>query len=265
MAPPAWNGPDQTASTTSLIKRDYPQSVQIWGVTMARDEADIIEITARHMLAQGLDGLLIADNLSCDGTRAILDRLAEELPVRIVDDREVAYHQGRKMTALATQAAGWGAHWIVPFDADELWSGYGETVRDVLERAKTPVVTAQLFDFYPRPTLRRGSAPERMRWSRTGMMKVAFRWAPGVTIATGNHDVKGTGPLSSGLMVAHYPYRSYSQFKRKLRQGTQAADRAGLPPHLVAHWRAHGYLADWQLRMAWWRRRLELRARVRDL
>jgi glycosyltransferase involved in cell wall biosynthesis len=242
--------------------------VKIWGVTMVRDEADIIEITLRHLLAQGLDHLLVADNMSRDGTREILDRLATDLPLTVVDDMEPAYYQSEKMTVLANRAAENGAEWIVPFDADEMWRAYGsKTVREAIISTEFNLLPAPLFDHYPRPTITRGTVVKRLPWSKTnGMYKVAFRWQPGVVIMTGNHEAPAVeGVRQSGvLLIDHYPWRSFAQYRRKVIQGAEAANLAGLPVGNVWQWREPAALGEWGIRRAWWRLRLEPRLRHRD-
>jgi len=94
------------------------------GIARVKDEADIIETTVRHALAQ-MDYVLVVDNASTDGTCEILRTLERECPRLVVDvDEEVGYYQSRQMTALADRVAyeQWGRQeWVVPFDADELW------------------------------------------------------------------------------------------------------------------------------------------------
>lgn len=89
---------------------------------MVKNEADIIEQTIRHLLNQGVEHILVADNGSTDGTYELLQELSKSLPVHVIQDREVAYYQSEKMMWLADQVTEAGAEWIVPFDADELRS-----------------------------------------------------------------------------------------------------------------------------------------------
>jgi hypothetical protein len=241
--------------------------VQIWGVAMVRDEADIIELTVRHMLGQGLDRLLIADNLSRDGTRMILDGLADALPITVLDDRDPAYRQSEKMTALANQAAKLGADWIVPFDADELWRASGCSVRDAIMATGAAALAAPVYDHHPRPTARRGSVVEQMPWNRaSGWAKVAFRWAPGAVITMGNHSVDGVAePQWGSLLIDHYPYRSYGQYRRKVRQGQAGLQLAQIGRNEgPLHWHRLGVLPEWRLRLQWWALRLHPKLRRRD-
>lgn len=50
----------------------------VWGVTVVRDEADIIGHTVRHLLRQGVDGVIVLDHRSTVGTSAVLAELTAE-------------------------------------------------------------------------------------------------------------------------------------------------------------------------------------------
>ncbi|RKR92782.1 glycosyl transferase family 2 [Micromonospora pisi] len=225
----------------------------VFGISMVRDEADVVEGTLRHM-ADEVDHLIVADNGSTDGTRDILDRLARELPLTVVDDPEPAYYQSRKMTALADQAAALrpGETWIVPFDADELWTAEADRIRLVLPELDRPVAQAALTNHFctsvdPDPA---GSDPFRtMVWRQreaTRLPKVAFRWEPGAVIHQGNHGVTlpSGGRAAPVLQVRHFPYRSADQFVRKAVNGAEAYRRTDLPADQGAHWRAYGEIAE---------------------
>jgi hypothetical protein len=221
----------------------------VFGVSMVRDEADVIAGTLLH-LADEVDFLLVADNGSVDGTREILAELADTLPLKVLDDPEVGYFQSRKMTALAEQAAGMGATWIVPFDADELWVYRGGRIRDELARKKADVVTAELFNHFPSAVDPEGTDPfVTIEWRQpkpAPLPKVAFRWREGAVIHQGNHGVTLPGPTHEGhgLEVHHFPYRSADQFVRKARNGAAAYRATDLPPEAGAHWRSYGDLLD---------------------
>lgn len=234
---------------------------------MVRDEADIIEVTVRHLRDEGVDRVLIADNLSRDGTRELLDDLGRSLPIDVVDDADPAYRQSEKMTELARRAAAAGADWIIPFDADEIWRARRGTIRDAVSRTDAAILAAPLFDHYSRPTFRRGTPVETMCWNRhNGLAKVAFKWSPDAIITFGNHFVEGVdgAPDWTRLLIDHYPFRSWPQYYRKIRQGVAALDAAGAAPTIGSHWRRIGYRSDWRIRLSWLACRLYPKLRRRD-
>src|ERR1039458_7999838 len=89
---------------------------------MVKDEADVIEGAIRHMADEGGTGIIVANNGSTDVTREILEELDLPCELLLVDAPEIAYYQSRKMTRLAEQAAEQGAEWVIPFDADDVWT-----------------------------------------------------------------------------------------------------------------------------------------------
>ncbi len=227
----------------------------VWAVAMMRDEADVAEACVTHMAGQGVDGIVVADNLSSDGTGDMLRDLAGDLvsPLVVVDDPEPGYFQSEKMTRLAGLAAdrAGGVVWIVPFDADELWVAPDRRtpVADVLRSERGRVVAAAIYNHYPTgaddPTVL--DPFRRMAWRDTGPLplhKVAARWAPSLVIGQGNHsasyeDDPGPEPRV-GLEVHHFPYRTPEQIHRKVRNGAAAYAATDLPRHMGLHWRELG-------------------------
>lgn len=210
----------------------------VWGICMARNEADIIAATVTHMLTQ-VDHVVVADNLSTDDTAA----LAAEAGAEVITDADPAYRQSQKMTALAARAAANGAMWVVPFDADEIWTAPDGRVADHL---RGDVTTAVLFDHVT--TDLDGGDPDpvtRIRWRRVKpnrLPKVACRTSDSLIIAMGNHSASydHEPTATGGLVVHHYPYRSPEQFVSKVRQGAAALALTRLPLHAGAHWRDYG-------------------------
>ena len=75
--------------------------MQVVAIMMVRDEDDVLAFTLEHLLAEQVDRIVVADNLSVDGTHEILEDYATVFPVTIVDDPVLRYSQSAKMTALA--------------------------------------------------------------------------------------------------------------------------------------------------------------------
>ena len=216
-------------------------------VSMVKDEADIVAVTVGHMARQ-VDLVIVADNGSTDETRQILDRLG----VKVVIDPEPGYYQSRKMSALALAAAEQGADWVVPFDADEVWTAQGGHIATELEALPPEAMVAEADVFDHVATGGPGLSPWR-RPEQLPLRKVACRPRPEMRIAQGNQGVSypdDPHPLSvTGLLeVRHFPHRSPEQMIRKARNGAAAYAASDLSPKYGAHWRQWGELSDEQLR-----------------
>ena len=230
--------------------------MSVYGVTMVKDEVDVIGGTLRHLAGEGLTGIIVADNGSTDGTRELLEELRGELPLEltIVDDPDPAYYQSRKVSLLAELARMRGASWVVPFDADELWLA-PDRLAVVLEALPHGflVATARLYNHFASAIDPAGDDPFRtLEWRQTTpapLPKVAFRPLEGVIVHQGNHGVTfpGAGVVraTEGLEVRHFPYRSAEQFVRKARNGAAAyAAATDLPADAGAHWRGYGLILE---------------------
>lgn len=221
----------------------------VFGVSMAKNNADIIRVSLEHMLTQ-VDHVIVLDAQSTDGARDIL----AEYPITLIDDPDPVYYQSKKTTSLANRARSMGADWIVPFDSDEIWYSPFGTIKEVLTELKPQwlVATAALYDHVTssedNPT--ELNPVKRIGWRRSdkGMLsKVACRWREDLVIEQGNHSAgyHGGATRHEGLLVVrHYPYRSTEQFIRKVRDGVAAYKGTNLPESSGAHWKDYGRLLD---------------------
>lgn len=213
--------------------------MSVVGITMVRDEADIIEHTIRHMAGQ-VDKLIVANNLSEDGTTDILLMLADELGVIVVDDPDPRFVQSKKMSGLAAQARVMGAEWVVPFDADELWTAPNGTIAEFLiaQFPSVQVVNGEMWDHIatglddpddPNPYTR---IKYRAR-ERYYMPKVAVRTHEKLVILPGNHAAthakQSLRKSSESLNIRHFRYRSPEQMVSKIRNGYEAHRISGVP------------------------------------
>lgn len=222
----------------------------IVGITMVRDEADIIATTVANLFAQGVDHVIAADNLSADDTRAILESFGDR--VTVVDDLEPGYYQDEKMSRLAGRAHELGARWVLPFDADELWHGaHGMTIAQALDGCDADVVMSPGWDHIVTADGVTFS-PMRRQEAQT-LCKVAFRSHPDAQLNMGNHDVRGVGPHRVGglLEFRHFQYRSLNQMCRKLRVGRAAYEASDVHELHGTHWREGGLLDDEQMAEKW--------------
>jgi glycosyltransferase involved in cell wall biosynthesis len=243
--------------------------MKIWAVSMVKDEADCIEHTIRHLLSHGVDGIIVANNLSSDKTGEILEALHDEFPKAVfpLADPEVGYYQSRKMTALAEMAREeFGADWIIPFDADEIivvnalnpHTPY-KTIRGAIEAFSycsggVEALRVSLSNHYPSYRDLRGQENPFLRISYkhnrpNPLPKVIVRALEGLQIDQGNHGAHINGrevePARTSLQIRHFPYRSAEHFIRKAINGAAAYKAAaGLPYTTGEHWRNYGEIYE---------------------
>lgn len=233
----------------------------IWGISIMRDEADIAGHTARHLLEQGVDGLIIADNCSRDGTRDAIRDATTGHAVYLCQDAEPGHFQAEKMSYLAYLAWRAGAEWIVPFDADEHWYAPGVGLAEYLRHSVSGVVRAMMHDVRPL------SADDCLDFADESFVrvcvtlppsaviqesqKVAFRARSGTHILSGNHEIARVDTREDGLHLLHYKWRSPEQYFRKVRQGAAAMRLANSDRSQGWHWRERDDLDDDALRRSW--------------
>lgn len=222
----------------------------VWAVAMVKNEADIIGRTIDHLLGQGVDGILVVDNGSSDGTREILESRSDHRRVFTGADTEPAYFQAAKMRYLARWASRAGADWIVPFDADEWWYGANGTLTDALRMVETPIASAVIHNAFP------GASPDAgwhldLKPARLG--KVAYRTFPTAALHHGNHGVTRPGRVTPDLRILHFPWRSIQHFQSKVAAGSLAIGLTGprRPGGGADHWRDLGETGSDELVLMW--------------
>lgn len=213
------------------------------GISMFRDEEDVAPYVIAHMLEE-VDRLIVADHLSADRTRAILEAL-DEPRLTIIDERRPGYEQPAIMARLIDMA---DAGWIVPFDFDEWWyCPDGRRIADALAVLPGAVYIAPSFEMLPQRDDPDDPDPfQRITTHRliSNTQKVVFRPAPGRALSMGNHMVSDHPGEPGPITVLHYPYRTLEQARRKVRVGKAALEATAYGQDWGRHWRELGALSD---------------------
>lgn len=218
-------------------------------VSMMKDEADICYWTVKNMVQQ-VDTVLVLDNNSSDNTA----ELCKAAGAIVFPDPSVAYYQSEKMTNLAkTARLEYGADWVVPFDADEIWYSPFGKISDLLSELSPQwlAASAKMYNHYATAKDPEFSNPiKRLGWRHResgALPKVACRWREDMIIHQGNHSAfyeGGTTVFDNYLVIRHYPYRSPEQFLRKIENGSKAYRATTLEEDVGAHWRSYGQLLE---------------------
>lgn len=232
--------------------------MHLWGVSMVRNEADIVEAFVRHNLAF-LDGLVVLDHRSVDPTRAILQRLkAEGLKLILVQTGETAFFQGGEITRIASEAfQRTSADFVFALDADEFIRAAS---REALEAALAgiPLAThgriawlSYVPDAFDRPfgphCVRHHLREERILRHKL-VIRRGFVETGAFMVSEGNHWVLQLAdgrPASHHAIapelvrLAHCPVRSRAQLEAKTRVGFPALRAAGgqIDANMAYHWR----------------------------
>lgn len=236
--------------------------MRLYGVSMVRDEADIIRANVLYHLAAGFDRLLILDNGSSDGTRKILRKLGGDPRVRWTRDRG-SFRQGEVFTELARQAAAEGADWVAPIDADDFWHAPGSSIKEVLASSDASALAVRHVDFIQRRGQRESSfdelltmtrrvpepldrslAPDLLAAGKTSYVQMArlhklvSRASEAIKMVKGAHALDGVeGPVeeTDALLLLHAPLRSLAHLESR----ADAADRrTGTGKSLGPGWHA---------------------------
>jgi hypothetical protein len=235
--------------------------MQLYGVMMVRNEADIIEASVRCNLSI-LDRLVVIDHSSFDGTSEILQRLSgEKLPLWIVTDPIIEFQQSARTSEIVrTVFQREPVDFVFPLDADEFLKVPSRAALEVHLRQVPPGMHAQMvWQTYVPDSLATDAtlftpslATRRLRAERHGESKVAvarhFVQRPREFITGGNHlvwNIDHPDVMSphaqippSIAAVAHVPVRSRRQLEKKIIIGylSHLATRNGSPA-LAYHWR----------------------------
>ncbi|MFP3464431.1 glycosyltransferase family 2 protein [Leifsonia sp. SIMBA_070] len=219
---------------------------------MVRDEADIVGAMIDHHLAQGVDTLIVTDNGSVDGTAELLESYAADGRIVLHHDPEHRKQQAVTVTRMAREAATeHGADWVVNADADEFWlpRADGPTLAEVFSGIPKKI---QAFDVPVHdmigPAALAGTGLQRLVYrdlrdtaglNRVGLKAHATHDAvhigdPDVEVVQGNHfvNLENRGPVPAGLEVEvlHFPWRSWEQYSRKVRNAGSAYENSDLTP-----------------------------------
>lgn len=217
---------------------------------LARDEEDIIGENIAFHLEQGVDHVIVTDNLSVDGTPDIVNEYVKQGVATYVAEKGDDFRHAAWVTRMARMmAARYGAPWIINADADEFWlPPEGRTLKTYFSRLLlTNVVEAPRRTFVcvkddGRPFWRRMVYARPAAASDRALdVKIAHRGSTQASVAAGARAVDGVGRQRvkrGGLEVAHFPLRSRAQYLNKLRNAGPALAAGVATEAICDAWRA---------------------------
>lgn len=207
---------------------------------LVRDEEDILDTHLGYHFAQGVDHVIVTDNLSADRSPEIIAQYQADGRVSVIREESDDYAQGEWVTRMARRAyRDQGADWVINSDADEFWWPLSGDLKSTLAALPPEVGSLEVsrYDFVPvppdgRPFYARMVVRETESVNAHGNPlppKVCHRGHPEIEVSQGNHRVSGLhlevfkGP--SPMVINHFPLRTYEQFENKIIKGGQAYQR----------------------------------------
>ncbi|MEJ2622689.1 MAG: glycosyltransferase family 2 protein [Candidatus Thiodiazotropha sp.] len=202
---------------------------------LVRDEEDVLRENIIYHLSQGIDHIIVTDNLSVDSSPEIIHEFVKQGVATYISETDDNYNQSIWVSRMAQMVYEAGADWVIHCDADEFWlPPDGCDLKKWLGKLRwSNIIYADRHDFICLPS---DNLPfwERMIYRKKVSLnslgkplppKVTHKAYPNVTVAQGNHAVKGirfSRAKKSGLEIMHFPLRSREQYLRKIRNGGAA-------------------------------------------
>ncbi len=213
-------------------------NIQIFSITMVKNEMDIIESFIKYNL-NIFDGMIILDNGSTDKTLKILKNLKNDgLPLIILEDKDREYDQAVKMNQLLLMAINeYNVDIVVPLDADEfIVSSHNGNPRKILEKIEPSSYYRVKWKTYVPNFIRDDKfIPAKITFTRDESLEKYYKViipkelvkTYDVRLSTGNHDLiydpkyqNVIKPVTNEeLRIAHFPIRSIEQTASKIMVG----------------------------------------------
>jgi hypothetical protein len=225
---------------------------------LVRDEADIIEQHLLYHADMDIDGFIVTDNRSLDGTHDILEEYKKNgMILELINEPSARYNQVawvHRMIELARDK--YGADYCINSDADEFWYTANRSLRNELASSRASNIYCPSYmmlptssgEFWNATDCVKRAAPKKFGLNGHNNLlfgkptkKVIHRTQGYQMIKMGNHGVEMTDDIyerSRKIWIYHYSIRSKEQFKRKMLQGGAAIEANETSSQKEAsHWR----------------------------
>lgn len=227
---------------------------RLYMTLLVRNEEEKLEANLCFHHAMGVDGFIVTDNNSSDGTMAIVQRYRKKGWIQeVITEPSTGYEQKKwvdRMIQLAQEH--YNADWIINADADELWYAPSGSLKTELSNCRGNIAHCQIRSMIPEEDkpfyqwnqraefvmdqLGYGLSPYSIFRYQRG--KVAHRGVGYVQIGMGNHKVHmiPSFRVEVPICIYHYNIGTREQFVKKMIQGGRELERHS-SHHGGVHWR----------------------------
>jgi len=213
--------------------------MKVVSVSLMRNEADIVEAFVRYHM-QFLDGMVIVDHRSSDGSAEILRRLqGEGLRIILQRNDRLDYNQSRMTNDAARSCLlHFGADWVIPLDIDEFlvpratggtWDELALMPQDrpahVMWKTYVPTCSDDRSEPNVIKRIDHRLQTENRTFTKT-IVPAGLLKNKRYSLSEGNHDLIDTrkdlkvpGDTLNQFFLAHFPVRSTEQIMAKVLVG----------------------------------------------
>lgn len=221
---------------------------------VCKDEIDIIESNIRFHIAMGIDGIIVTDNGSTDGTRERLQKLKQEgLILEIIDEKKVGHLHSifvNKMMNIAIHK--YKADWVINADADEFYFSKTLNLKDQLPPRNSNINVLKIYSNWVFPLEEQNNVIDNIYFVKRAVTeyekkkyqivendatryfmdneacpKTIIRTKGFIDIFDGNHYAKMKNYCEinpAGITLYHYHTRSYEAFEKKVVKAIKAVE-----------------------------------------
>jgi len=219
---------------------------------LIRDEADIVADNIRCHQLYGVEAVVVGDNGSTDVSRELVEKLARDIPIHLVDFPADQFRQSRWMTQMVHIAAKkFKAHWVINNDADEFWLPESGNLKNhlllrdkIVQIGRANMLRAPIgkpYFFSQWRVVSPIAYPFDYQESLGPMVLSLVQIRPKVLVSPrglikvkgGNHSAShllwwAPPRIEIGIRVYHFPIRSYGQFRDSVKRMAKLLAKAPL-------------------------------------
>ena len=222
---------------------------------LVKNEEAMIERNLQFHKQMGIDGFIVTDNNSSDGTMRILEKYKQKgWILEIIEEQATGYEQKRWVDRMVEKAkCDYKADWVINADADEFWYARSGNLKNELSKTHSNVVRCPWQNMFPEdgipfwqwkhhvvpvPDYTPYDLSPYAIYERRNK-KVAHRADGYIQISMGNHKVAmfpRRTMWSKDIVIYHFTIRGRQQFIDKMVQGGRELEKHE-GKHGGRHWR----------------------------
>ena len=232
-----------------------PQHPRLIMTLLVKNEEAMIERNLQFHKQMGVDGFIVTDNNSSDGTMRILEKYKQKgWILEIIEETATGYEQKRWVDRMVEKAKrDYNADWVINADADEFWYARSGSLKNELASTSANVVRCPWQNMFPEDglpfwewTQHVCPVPDYTPYDLSPYAiyerqnkKVAHRADGYIQISMGNHKVAmfpRRTVWSEDIVIYHFTIRGRQQFIDKMVQGGKELEKHE-GKHGGRHWR----------------------------